>query len=74
MVMLLSREAGTNVLEVTREVHQVVERLQHEKFNREGLEIEIQADQIEYIEGALQLVQQNLLLGGIWPSSSSSCS
>ncbi|MBW2404303.1 MAG: efflux RND transporter permease subunit, partial [Deltaproteobacteria bacterium] len=65
MVMLLSREAGTNVLEVTREVHQVVERLQHEKFNREGLEIEIQADQIEYIEGALQLVQQNLLLGGI---------
>ena len=65
MVMLLSREAGTNVLEVTREVHQVVERLQREKFNREGLHIEILADQVEYIEGALQLVQRNLLLGGI---------
>ena len=63
MVMLLSREAGTNVLEVTREVHEVVARLQSEKFDREGLQIEILADQVEYIEGALDLVQQNLLLG-----------
>ncbi|MBT8482379.1 MAG: efflux RND transporter permease subunit [Myxococcales bacterium] len=63
MVMLLSREAGTNVLEVTREVHEVVARLQREKFDREGLQIEILADQVEYIEGALDLVQQNLLLG-----------
>ena len=65
MVMLLSREAGTNVLEVTREVHEVIDRLQREKFSREGLQIEILADQVEYIEGALQLVQQNLLLGGM---------
>jgi HAE1 family hydrophobic/amphiphilic exporter-1 len=65
MVMLLSREAGTNVLEVTREVHDVVDRLQREKFNREGLQIEILADQVEYIEGALDLVKQNLLLGAI---------
>ena len=63
MVMLLSREAGTNVLEVTREVHQVVERLQRDFFAREGLRIEILADQVEYIEGALDLVRQNLLLG-----------
>ena len=65
MVMLLSREAGTNVLEVTREVHDVIERLQREKFNREGLQIELLADQVEYIEGALDLVEQNLLLGAI---------
>ncbi len=63
MVMLLSREAGTNVLEVTREVHQVVDRLQRDFFDREGLRIEILADQVEYIEGALDLVRQNLLLG-----------
>ena len=65
MVMLLSREAGTNVLEVTREVHEVIARLQREKFDREGLQIEILADQVEYIEGALDLVEQNLLLGAI---------
>jgi HAE1 family hydrophobic/amphiphilic exporter-1 len=65
LVMLLSREAGTNVLEVTKDVHQVIERLQRDKFNREGLQIEILADQVEYIEGALDLVQQNLLLGAV---------
>jgi HAE1 family hydrophobic/amphiphilic exporter-1 len=65
MVMLLSREAGTNVLEVTRELHEVINRLDREKFSREGLQIEIVADQVEYIEGALDLVQQNLLLGAI---------
>ena len=58
MVMLLSREAGTNVLEVTREVDEVIARLQREKLNREGLQIEILADQVEYIEGALDLVRQ----------------
>ncbi len=63
MVMLLSREAGTNVLEVTQEIHEVVARLQRERFSREGLQIEILADQVEYIEGALDLVKQNLLLG-----------
>ncbi len=65
MVMLLSREAGTNVLEVTRELHDVVERLQRDFFDREGLKIEILADQVDYIEGALDLVKQNLLLGGL---------
>ncbi|MEM7136115.1 MAG: efflux RND transporter permease subunit [Myxococcota bacterium] len=65
MVMLLQREAGTNVLEVTREVHAVIARLQAEHFAREGLKIEILADQVEYIEGALDLVRQNLLLGAI---------
>ncbi|UCH30815.1 MAG: efflux RND transporter permease subunit [Myxococcales bacterium] len=63
MVMLLSREAGTNVLEVTKDVHRVIERLQRDRFSREGLKIEVLADQVEYIEGALDLVQQNLLLG-----------
>ena len=63
MVMLLSREAGTNVLEVTKEVHAVIAQLQEEYFAREGLQIEILADQVEYIEGALDLVRQNLLLG-----------
>jgi HAE1 family hydrophobic/amphiphilic exporter-1 len=65
MVMLLSREAGTNVLEVTREIYDVIDRLQREEFSRKGLRIEILADQVEYIEGALSLVQQNLLLGAL---------
>lgn len=65
MVMLLTREAGTNVLKVTEDVYRVVERLQRERFAPRGLSIEILSDQIDYIEGALGLVRQNLLLGAV---------
>lgn len=65
MVMLLSREAGSNVLEVTQEIRRVVEELDEARFAQEGLSIEVISDQIDYIEGALSLVQQNLLLGGV---------
>ncbi|MBO6936970.1 MAG: efflux RND transporter permease subunit [Deltaproteobacteria bacterium] len=63
MVLLLDREAGSNVLEVTEEIRASVERLNEERFAPEGLEIEVLSDQVDYIEGALSLVQQNLLIG-----------
>ncbi len=63
MVLLLSREAGTNVLEVTRDLRAAVDRLQRDYFAPEGLEIEVLSDQVDYIEGSLALVEQNLLLG-----------
>ena len=66
MVMLLTREAGTNVLEVTEEVYEVVEQLQRDRFAPKNLSIEILSDQIDYIEGALSLVRQNLLLGAVF--------
>ncbi len=63
LVLLLSREAGTNVLEVTREVRATVDRLQRDSFAPEGLSLEVLSDQVDYIQGSLDLVQQNLLLG-----------
>ena len=65
MVLLLSREAGTNVLEVSKNIRAEVERLNRESFEPEGLEIVVVSDQSGYIESALELVQQNLLLGAI---------
>ncbi|HLT38322.1 MAG TPA: efflux RND transporter permease subunit, partial [Enhygromyxa sp.] len=64
MVLLLFREAGTNVLEVSQQIRTVVEQLQIEKMGPEGLIIEIIDDQTGYIEGSLELVRQNLMLGG----------
>ena len=63
IVLLLSREAGSNVLEVTRQIRAAVERLDREQFQPEGLRLELVSDQIDYIERALELVRQNLLLG-----------
>jgi HAE1 family hydrophobic/amphiphilic exporter-1 len=63
LVLLLWRESGTNVLEVSQEIRDTVERLQEEEFAPEGLEIELISDQTGYINGALDLVRTNLLLG-----------
>jgi HAE1 family hydrophobic/amphiphilic exporter-1 len=63
MVLLLSRESGTNVLEVTRNIRATVEELDERLFRPEGLQIEVISDQVDYIEGALDLVRQNLLIG-----------
>jgi HAE1 family hydrophobic/amphiphilic exporter-1 len=63
MVFLLRREAGTNVLEVTQKIRSTVEHLQRRQFAPEGLQIQVVSDQTNYITGALELVEQNLLLG-----------
>jgi hydrophobic/amphiphilic exporter-1 (mainly G- bacteria), HAE1 family len=63
MVLLLFREAGTNVLEVSEQVRDLVAELDATDFAAEGLAIDLVADQVGYIEGALALVRQNLLIG-----------
>lgn len=63
MVLLLRKEAGRNVLEVTREVREAVAELNERRMNPRGLTLRIVSDQVDYIEGALGLVRQNLLLG-----------
>lgn len=63
MALLLFREAGYNVLEITREIYAVNEEVQRQFLDAEGLQINVVSDQVGYIEAALDLVQQNLLLG-----------
>lgn len=63
MALILTREAGSNVLQVTEAIYATVERLQREEFDAEGLNIRIVSDQRGYITEALELVQQNLLIG-----------
>jgi HAE1 family hydrophobic/amphiphilic exporter-1 len=66
MVLLLNREAGTNVLEVTEAIRAEVARLDAEVFQPEGLRIEVLSDQSAYIRGSLEQVRNNLLLGGFF--------
>lgn len=63
MVLLLFREAGTNVLEVSQEVRDVIADLDENRFAPEGLEMSLVFDQVGYITGALDLVRTNLLIG-----------
>jgi HAE1 family hydrophobic/amphiphilic exporter-1 len=65
MALLFFREPGSNVLEVTHNIHTTVSDLQQRFLAPEGLEMRIVSDQTDYIEGALALVRNNLILGGI---------
>jgi len=65
MALLLFREAGSNVLEVTKKIRKRTEELQQSHLAPEGLEMRIVSDQVDYIEGALKLVRNNLIIGGI---------
>ena len=57
-------EPGTNILELTDKVEQVVRWLNEERFNPVGLYIDWAYDQRPYIRGAIRLVQRNILIGG----------
>ncbi|GAB4558337.1 MAG: efflux RND transporter permease subunit [Haliangiales bacterium] len=65
MALLAFRESGSNVLEVTREIHAVVADLEENYLAPEGLTMTVVSDQTGYINGALDLVRSNLLLGGL---------
>ena len=64
IVFLTFREAGSNVLAVTRKIREVVEDIDRRLMAPRNLELAVVSDQVGYIESALQLVQQNLIVGG----------
>lgn len=65
LALLLRREAGSNVLEVTEMIKDEIAAIDEEQMAPKGLHIRIASDQTSYIYGALGLVRQNLLLGGL---------
>ncbi len=64
MAMLFRREVGSNVLEVTQAIREAIDVVQVEQMEPRGLSIYMGGDQTDYINGALGLVRQNLLIGG----------
>jgi hydrophobic/amphiphilic exporter-1 (mainly G- bacteria), HAE1 family len=61
----IQAEPGTNVLELTDNVEVVVQRLNQDVLEPQGLVLLWLADQRDYIMGAIGLVQKNILIGGL---------
>jgi HAE1 family hydrophobic/amphiphilic exporter-1 len=59
------REAGSNVLEVMDGLKSTVGRLNEDLLAPRGLVLEQAYDETEYVEGAIGLVRQSLVVGGI---------
>ena len=54
-----------NIVKLTNEVEQVVNRLNKDVLDQKGLKIKWLFDQRPYIVGAVDLVQQNIIIGGV---------
>lgn len=61
----LVREQGANVIETMEEVKRVLAELEAGPVAREGLTLEQVYDETVYIEGAIDLVVQNIWIGGL---------
>jgi HAE1 family hydrophobic/amphiphilic exporter-1 len=65
LALLIFREPGSNVLDVTQRLRGAIKRLEETRIGPEGLELRIVSDQVGYIKGALELMQVNLGLGAV---------
>ena len=65
IVVGVRKQAGTNVLEMTRLMREAVERVQRDLLDEKGLYIHWAYDQTRYINTAIATVQRNLALGGL---------
>ncbi len=58
-------EPGTNILDMTGRTEKVVEWLNREKMKPRGIYLDWVYDQRPYIQGAIDLVKRNIMIGGI---------
>src|SRR5210317_949606 len=58
-------EPGTNILAMTERVETVVKWLNEEKLAPQDISLEWVYDQRRYINGAIDLIKQNILIGGM---------
>ncbi|MFV0421290.1 efflux RND transporter permease subunit [Oleidesulfovibrio sp.] len=65
IVCAVKAEPGANVLEVTNDTEAAVNQLNETILKENGLYFDWSSDQRPYINGAISLVQQNILIGGL---------
>lgn len=58
-------EPGANVLQVTDDVWDVVQKLNAGKLKEQGVYLDWSYDQRPYINGAIDLVKRNIIIGGV---------
>lgn len=65
MAFNMTREQGANVLTVMDEVHRVMADLSEGALKNVGLKVENVFDETLYVNSAINLVRQNIVIGGV---------
>ena len=64
MAMNIQRQAGANLLDIMAQVKQRLERINRELLEPRGLHMDLVWDQTRYINSSIDLVRNNLFIGG----------
>ncbi|MFV8817011.1 efflux RND transporter permease subunit [Haliea sp. E17] len=65
LFMAIRREAGSNVIDIKREVLALIEPLNRDVLNPAGLGVEIITDDVRYVQESISNVWKNLILGSL---------
>lgn len=65
LVLFLTRQPGSNVLETTEAIAALTDSLSARHFEDRGLAIDVLSDQSGYIRSAFALVRENLVFGAV---------
>lgn len=59
------RESGSNVIDIKSKMLQVVEQINNELLQHNGLELKLTSDDVKYVQSSLENVWFNLILGAL---------
>ena len=65
LIIGVKPENNTNIVTLSNNVEQVVNQLNETKLQEMGLKIDWLHDKRHYIQGSIELVQKNILIGGV---------
>lgn len=65
LMLRVTREPGSNVIDIKRDMLQEVASLRDDLLKRSGLAISLIGDDVRYVEAAVEKVSKNLALGGV---------
>lgn len=66
LFVALRREAGSNVIDIKRQMIPEIEAINREVLNPAGMKIYAMADDVVYVEDSVRNVWQNLILGALF--------
>lgn len=65
LIIGVKPESDANIVKLTNDVEEMVNRINETQLKQMGLKIRWLNDKRDYIQGAIDLVQQNILVGGL---------
>ncbi|MEM1403393.1 MAG: efflux RND transporter permease subunit [Pseudomonadota bacterium] len=65
IMMAVRREAGSNVIDIKRNMTRVVEELNERDLAPAGLQMSLMSDDVRYVEASIANVWQNLFIGAV---------